>query len=301
MDSDGVSAVRPPRRRSSDAPVPARRASRAKPAAVRRSGAARVLDRFECYERCVQDGARMAAFLRAVHGGEARVLREDFCGTGAVCRAWVSDASAMGDSAGRRAIGVDLDREPLERLWRVPRVQAVCADVVRCDLKADIISATNFPIGYWHTRPELLRYLRATRARLRRGGVFVCDTYGGTGAFTRGSTVRDIYADGGLRIRYTWEQREADPISGLVTDVLHFRGDRAGEVVFTHTDAFTYRWRLWSLPELRDALLEAGFAQVEVYSELADAIDQDGRVYVRPVTHPDELDETFFVCVVART
>jgi hypothetical protein len=31
--------------------------------------------------------------------------------------------------------------------------------------------------------------------------------------------------------------------------------------------AFTYDWRLWSLPELRDLLLEVGFKDVIVYWE----------------------------------
>ena len=31
--------------------------------------------------------------------------------------------------------------------------------------------------------------------------------------------------------------------------------------------AFTYDWRLWTLPELRELLIEAGFAKVRVYWE----------------------------------
>jgi len=37
--------------------------------------------------------------------------------------------------------------------------------------------------------------------------------------------------------------------------------------------AFTYEWRFWTLPELQDALMEAGFSQVVVYWEGA---DEDG-------------------------
>jgi hypothetical protein len=32
-------------------------------------------------------------------------------------------------------------------------------------------------------------------------------------------------------------------------------------------DAFTYDWRLWTIPELRDAMLEAGFSDVAVFWE----------------------------------
>jgi hypothetical protein len=31
--------------------------------------------------------------------------------------------------------------------------------------------------------------------------------------------------------------------------------------------AFTYTWRVWSLPEARDVLLDAGFKNVKVYWE----------------------------------
>ena len=251
-------------------------------------------DRFSLYELCVQSPDRMVPFLRAVHGGRPRVLREDFCGSGGVCRAW----AAQGPRS--RAIGVDMDPEPLKRLRGVSRVRAVRADVLDCDARADIISATNFPIGYWHTRPDLLRYLKRTRSRLSKGGVFICDTYGGASAFEPGSTRRDLWIQGGIRVRYTWEQREADPLTGLVLDVIHFRADRDGEVIADLPGAFTYHWRLWSIPELRDAMREAGFASTQVYAELADAVDSAGRLYVRPVSDPRELGRDYIVCIAAR-
>jgi hypothetical protein len=235
----------------------------------------------------------MVPFLRAVHGGRARVLREDFCGSGGVCRAWAAQGP------GFRAIGVDHDRDPLARLRGMARVKAVRADVLDCGLRADIISATNFPIGYWHTRRALVRYLRLTRTRLNRRGVFVCDTYGGASAFEPGSTRRDFWPGGGVRVRYTWEQREADPLTGLVLDVIHFRADKDGEVIADLPEAFVYRWRLWSITELRDAD-EAGFASSEVYADLADAVDSDGRLYVRPVGSPAELGPDYIVCLAAR-
>jgi hypothetical protein len=50
--------------------------------------------------------------------------------------------------------------------------------------------------------------------------------------------------------------------------------------------AFTYDWRLWQLAELRDALLDAGFAGVEAYWEGEDADGQGTGLFhrvVRPV------------------
>jgi len=259
------------------------------------------LSRYDLYELCVQAPERTAPFLLAVHGGEARVLREDFCGSGGVCRAWAAMAPRPPGRRAFRSIGVDSDADPLKRLRGHKNIKAVRADVLACDLKADVISATNFPIGYWHTRPELIRYLKHTRRCLNTGGVFVCDTYGGATAFQTGSTVRDFWLKDGTRIRYTWEQREADPMTGLVTDIIHFRGFREREMVLDIPDAFTYRWRLWSLTELRDAMMETGFKKVEVHAELADASDSEGRVYVRPVEDPSDLGQDWIVCVAART
>jgi hypothetical protein len=103
-----------------------------------------------------------------------------------------------------------------------------------------------------------------------------------------------------VRIRYIWQQRQTDPLTGLVENALHFRVERAGEVVQEITDAFVYRWRLWSVPELRDAMREAGFARTDVYAQLPDARDAGGTLYARPIEDPEEIDESFIVCVAGR-
>jgi hypothetical protein len=255
------------------------------------------VDKYTCYELCVQDAARMVPFLAAVHGGEARVLREDFSGTAGVARAWAASDPR------RRAIAVDQSAEPLNRARAAgtPRFRAVRDDVMDCRLKADIITATNFPLGYWHTRAALLRYLKKCRARLNTGGVFVCDTYGGATGFTSGTMARDVRAPGGLRINYLWEQREADPTTAMVLDAIHFRATRHGELVYQQADAFVYHWRLWSIPELREGMAEAGFRTTKVYAELADAVDHTGRAHVKPVSDPRELGESYVVCIAAQT
>jgi hypothetical protein len=39
--------------------------------------------------------------------------------------------------------------------------------------------------------------------------------------------------------------------------------------------AFTYDWRLWSLPELKELLEEAGFSKVRIYWEEYEEGDED--------------------------
>lgn len=252
--------------------------------------------------------ARLVAFLGAVHGFGARVLREDFSGSGALARAWAASSPT------RRSIAVDMDPAPLARAVAGRRVQGLVCEAGRCREKADIIAATNFPIGYQHTRESLLRYLRAARASLAARGVFVCDLYGGRDAFMPGKIVQFVRAPGSKRrpagvwrgelVEYTFEQREADAVRGRVLDALHFRAWRSGkrgrtpDVVLT--DAFVYDWRLWSLSELREAMIEAGFRTVEVHDRVGDAIDNEGNLLVRAIENGRELDANWVVYVVGR-
>ncbi len=240
----------------------------------------------------------------AIHGGEPRVLGEDFAGTAAMSRRWVEVVE------GGRAVAVDRDSEALAYRGEDARIERVVGDVMACDAPCDVVFVGNFSIGYWHTRAALVAYLRHARRRLEGSGagspgVFICDTYGGEGTFILGEVHREHWIGegehAGSRVRYTWEQREADPLTGMVTDVLHFRVvSGAGVVEAEFEDAFVYEWRLWSPPELRDAMEEAGFTSTEVYNKHPDAIDDEGRAYLNQVTDPDELDESFIVFVVGR-
>lgn len=262
-----------------------------KPAARRRAP-----DRYDLYELAVTAPIPTARFLRAVHSRNPRTLREDFSGSGALCRGWVQ---VVPDG---RAIAVDTDAEPLARLKGQASIKAVRKDVLKATDKADVIAATNFPVGYWHTRDKLVAYLRHARACLNPRGVFVCDTYGGSDAFTAPhETSTTLRTEDGVRVKYTFEQISADAVTGRVLDALHFHiPAQPGIKARTIRDAFVYDWRLWSIPELTDAMLEAGFKAVEVYDRLGDAIDQDGNAYVRPLTADDRLDDNYVVYVAAR-
>lgn len=268
------------------------------------------LSRHDLYEACVQSPEDAVPLLRAIHGGDPAVLGEDFAGTAALSRAWVlADPDA-------RAIAVELDAGTLEEARRRAESAGVIgADGSRLELvagdvrtatgprrhAADIVYVGNFSIGELTTRADLVAYLRHVRSRLRPGGVFACDVYGGQSAYMLGTAERPEPGPEDRTIVYTWEQREADPLTGRVLNVLHFEmlevdGSSAGRM----PDAFTYHWRLWGVPELRDAMAEAGFASSEVHGRRPDAVDADGEAYVRPITHPEELEESFDVLVVGR-
>ena len=251
-------------------------------------------DRHDLYEACVQSPPEMTLMLRAIHGRDPKVLGEDFAGTAALSRHWVANVP------GASAIAVDQDGGELGRAGVTPGVRTVVADVRQISDPVDCLFVGNFSIGYLHSRAELMAYLRHARSRMNPGGVFVCDTYGGESAYHLGSVDRDVALPGGLHCRYRWEQREADPLTAMVTDVLHFRVFDADEVIADFPDAYVYRWRLWSVPELRDALIEAGFETTDIYSNLPDAVDDEGHAYAEPITDPDWLGDSFIVCVAGR-
>ncbi len=249
------------------------------------------MDRYDLYELAATEPARTIPFLLAAHAGSPHVLGEDFCGSGALARAWAeSDPS-------RTTVAVDRDAGALDELTKrldssaASRVQLRECDVLRAADPVDILAAFNFPIGYFHERANLLDYLRHVRSRLNPGGVFAFDIYLGQHAFTPSESEDQL--PGG--VTYIWEQREADPLTARVVNAMHFLLPGGTEL----RDAFTYDWRLWSVPELRDALREAGFSAVEVYSHLGDAIDGQGRLLLRQAG-PDDLEEDDVVYIVVR-
>lgn len=280
------------------------------------------LDRFDLYELCVQSPAYDARMLEAIHGGRPRVLGEDFCGTAALSRAWVD----LGPD--RRAIAVDRDPIVIERALignaqRVPadprrrdtprpRIDYLLADVRDADDRADILGLLNYAICEIHTRPDLVAYLAHARRRLRTTGrtrgCLICDVYTGNDAFLPGETSRTFDHPAGHEVVYTWEQREADPLTGMVENAIHFqvrppkaKGRKRGKVeAAVHRDAFHYHWRLWSIPELREAMLEAGFTSTQVFPRSAEAITDDDRFIVEPLLNPDELADSFSCYVVGR-
>ena len=81
---------------------------------------------------------------------------------------------------------------------------------------------------------------------------------------------------------YVWETKRFSPVTheGLWTISFKFPD---GSVM---KDAFKYDWRLWTIPELRSALEDAGFKETLVYWEEGDE-DGDGN----GVYYPTEVGE----------
>lgn len=278
--------------------------------------------------RAIHADAARAPRLSEPGSSRPLTLGEDFCGTAALSRAWCAL------SPGFRAVGIDIDTPTLARATRLsagtPNLTLLCADVLRARARADLIAVLNFSIGEIHDRAGLLKYLKRCRARLNPGGVFICDIYGGADCFETGLIDQGIKlprdhpaGKGGDRILYSWEQRSADPLTARVVNAMHFevrpgrpaaprRNSRSSRSASTAAEqratpkplvlinAFVYHWRLWSIPELRDAMHEAGFRSTAVYPRTAGATDAEGNLYTHAIDDPTELGDSFNVFVVAR-
>lgn len=231
---------------------------------------ARTADRFFLYEQSVQAPEAEVAFIdrayRLRHGRPPLSLREDFCGTAWLCAEWVKSRRD------RTAVGRDLDQPTLDYGQRqhvdtlandgAQRVRLCRRNVLAVsEEQVDAVAAFNFSYCIFKTRAVLLRYFASVRHTLAKGGAFVLDIYGGIDA--QRELVESKRVKGAT---YVWDQRPYDAVSGEAMRYIHFRFDDNTEL----KRAFAYDWRIWSLPELRDMLSEAGFSGVDVYWEGSD-------------------------------
>ncbi|MDE2346420.1 MAG: class I SAM-dependent methyltransferase, partial [Gammaproteobacteria bacterium] len=116
-------------------------------------------------------------------------------------------------------------------------------------------------------------YFQAVRHSLVPDGLFLLDAYGGYDAF-RQMSERQKFS----RFTYVWEQADYDPVSGDTTCHIHFSFPDGSRL----RRAFTYHWRLWTLPEIRELLAEAGFSRIQVYLEGWDESREEGNGVFEP-------------------
>jgi SAM-dependent methyltransferase len=237
---------------------------------------ARTADRYALYQLAVQSPSEDVQFLarlyRGLRGAEPVHLREDFCGTALLCTTWVRGRGA------RTAEGFDISPEPLA--WgrahnfpllgeRARHIRLHRGDVrMPSARRPDVRCAQNFSYFVFKRRAELLDYFTRARRDLARGGIFVLDIYGGPDAMEEEEEEREIEAG----FTYVWEQRSYVPATGDYEAHIHFRFSDGSQI----RRAFSYDWRLWTLPEVKDVLHDAGFAHVETYWEGTDAAGEGG-------------------------
>lgn len=231
------------------------------------------LDRFALYERAVQCAEHEVAFFdrafRAARGRRPTTLREDFAGTAAVSVEWVRSGSE------REAWAIDHDaaclawtrRHHLPALGERERERLhLIHDDVHCAARprVDVIAAENFSWCVFATREQLRVYLETARENLADEGLLVLDVQGGPATQREGLTERRPLDD---EVVMEWTHERFDPVTHRVRFRMSFaRGDERLD------DAFTYDWRLWTLPELVELCSEAGFSRVDTWWQ-----DEEGK------------------------
>ena len=227
-------------------------------------------DKYFHYKESVQNPADDIRFFKRVYKSffkkEPRIFREDFCGTFYIGRHWVRQCPE------NRAIVIDKNKEPVEYGLRhhfadlsdseKARLTVLNKDVLEKNLPgAELITVSNFSYFIFQQRAEMLKYFKNVRKALADPGMFIVDAVGGPDCqgLSEEKTVCGNF-------NYYWDQNYFNPVTNESRFYIHFKrkGEKKRERVFS------YKWRLWSLPELKDILKDAGFSQVHVYWEGSD-------------------------------
>ncbi len=256
-------------------------------------------DRHALYQKAVQTPEADVDFFTdtfaKIRNRRPMSLREDFCGTAYFAATWCQSHPE------RTVIAIDLDGPTLD--WgREHNLEPAGDDVARRvelreanvldppDSRVDLTCAMNFSFGVFKTRSELLAYFRNVLAGLNDDGVFFTELYGGTEGIAD-----DVSEDRGVDgFEYVWEQEKYNPINHHTLCYIHFRFKDGSRI----NRAFTYDWRLWSIPEIRELMEEAGFSKTVVYWEECDE-DGDGNGNFIP-TEEEEQQESWLCYLVAQ-
>jgi len=254
-------------------------------------------DRHELYESAVQNVEEECKFVsdtfEKIRGRRALSFREDFCGTASAACQWTRLGSE------HTAIGIDIDAEVLQwgrenrlsrlnpdQLARIRLVEASVMDVQ--PEQVDVVGAFNFSYWIFRTRPLMLEYFGRIYDALKSDGVFFLDAFGGYEAFEE-MKEKTKYDD----FTYVWEQARYLPVTGEMECHIHFKFPDKSKL----KRAFSYTWRLWTLPEITELLAEAGFKNPTVYWEGTDE-DGEGDGVFTPEAH-GEADAGWIAYIVA--
>lgn len=234
-------------------------------------------EKYVLYEGSVQNPAADIAFInrefKKIHDKAPLVLREDFCGTGAMACAWVAQSPA------HKAHGLDLDMEPISygvenHLFKLTekeqtRMEYILGNVMdNYDFKADVIVAFNFSYFLFKKRADLVKYFSQVRKHLKKEGAFFIDLFGGT------ETRKPLEESNRHKSHtYYWDCDSYNPLTAEAQYYIHFKTHKDQ---VKHEKVFSYDWRMWDAKELQDVLIDAGFKSTHTYWEGVDKKDGTG-------------------------
>ena len=124
--------------------------------------------------------------------------------------------------------------------------------------KVDCVSAFNFSYWVFKERKELIKYFKNSYKNLKDNGILMLDAFGGYEAHQELEERTDHN-----KFTYCWDQSKFNPITNELTCYIHFEFKDGSSI----QKAFEYNWRLWSLPEIKECLIEAGFKAIDFYMQ----------------------------------
>ncbi|MBP9674498.1 MAG: class I SAM-dependent methyltransferase [Bacteriovoracaceae bacterium] len=224
--------------------------------------------KYSMYEKAVQCPSADIDFVnrefQKMYKKKPLVFREDFAGTGFTACQWVKQG------ARHKAYAIDLDPAPIiygkKRHYakltdqEKKRVSYVQANVLKAEkFRSDVVVAFNFSYMIFQQREQMLKYFTAVRKSLNPKGFFFLDILGGPESQIVIEDRRDYSS-----FVYYWDCIKFNPINNEGHYAIHFRTKKPNKKYY---NVFTYCWRLWTIPELRDLLQEAGFSKTFVWWE----------------------------------
>ncbi len=231
-------------------------------------------DIHKMYQESVQCVEAEIDFVQAtykeIRGNEAQYLREDFSGTGQTAGEWVdrnpeNKAWAVDMDEGVLAWGYD---HVIPNLKNKQSLHYKKADVRNSEINnMDIVLAMNFSYFLFMDRKTMVDYFISVKDSLEDTGIFFLDAFGGYEAAKELKEERECEG-----FTYIWDQASFNPINSQMQCYIHFKTNDGTE----YNKAFSYYWRLWTLPELQEMLQEAGFSQVDIYWEGTDEKSGEG-------------------------
>ena len=228
---------------------------------------AKKANRYNLYEESVQnvdfETEFFAKIFKKYTKKQCTKIREDFCASAKISQAWVKRNKS------NIAYAVDLNKKILNFAKNRSKQECTVNEFERIKFikgnsqtkstpKVDLVAACNFSYWVFKTRSELIKYFKNIYKCLNNTGVFMLDAFGGYEAHQEleESTKHKNFT-------YVWDQHSFNPITNDLTCYIHFEFPDGSSM----RKAFVYEWRLWSLPEIKECLQEAGFKSVDVYMQ----------------------------------